>query len=87
MLSLFPLDVLDEIWDLVGSVSEGFFYLLLNIRARCGIKLPLVFLDLNLLNKCEFLTRFSNEKLWLLNDAHWRAGGWTGVRQQSVFGA
>ena len=24
MLSFFPLDVLDEIWDLVGSVSEGF---------------------------------------------------------------
>ena len=24
VLSFFPLDVLDEIWDLVGSVSEGF---------------------------------------------------------------
>ena len=24
MLSFFPLDVLDEIWDLVESVSEGF---------------------------------------------------------------
>ena len=24
MLSLFPLDVLDEIWDLTESVSEGF---------------------------------------------------------------
>ena len=24
VLSLFPLDVLDEIWDLIGSVSEGF---------------------------------------------------------------
>ena len=24
MLSLFPLDVLDGIWDLIGSVSEGF---------------------------------------------------------------
>ena len=24
MLSFFPLDVLDEIWDLIGSVSEGF---------------------------------------------------------------
>ena len=24
MLSLFPLDVLDEIWDLIESVSEGF---------------------------------------------------------------
>ena len=24
MLSFFPLDVLDEIWDLIESVSEGF---------------------------------------------------------------
>ena len=24
MLSFFPRDVLDEIWDLIGSVSEGF---------------------------------------------------------------
>ena len=24
MLSFFPRDVLDEIWDLTGSVSEGF---------------------------------------------------------------
>ena len=24
VLSIFPRDVLDEIWDLIGSVSEGF---------------------------------------------------------------
>ena len=24
VLSFFPRDVLDEIWDLIGSVSEGF---------------------------------------------------------------
>ena len=24
MLSFFPRDVLDEIWDIIGSVSEGF---------------------------------------------------------------
>ena len=24
MLSFFPLDVLDEVWDLIESVSEGF---------------------------------------------------------------
>ena len=24
VLSFFPLDVFDEIWDLIGSVSEGF---------------------------------------------------------------
>ena len=35
VLSCFPRDVLDEIWDLIGSVSEGFptyFYF-------CGIYL------------------------------------------------
>ena len=30
VLSFFPLDVLDEIWDVIESVSEGFFYLLLH---------------------------------------------------------
>ena len=25
VLSFFPVDVLDEIWDLIESVSEGFF--------------------------------------------------------------
>ena len=25
VLSFFPLDVLDEIWDLIESISEGFF--------------------------------------------------------------
>ena len=48
MLSLFPRDVLDEIWDLIESVSEGFhtysfvftiypeqmFRMLLNFEAR-----------------------------------------------------
>ena len=29
VLSFFSLDVLDEIWDLIESVSEGFSYLLL----------------------------------------------------------
>ena len=29
MLSFFPRDVLDEIWDLIESVSGGGFYLLL----------------------------------------------------------
>ena len=28
MLSFFQRDVSDEIWDLIESVSEGFFYLL-----------------------------------------------------------
>ena len=31
VLSLFPLDVLDEIWDLIVSVSEGFLTYSFNI--------------------------------------------------------
>ena len=34
---LFPRDDLDEIWDLIESVSEGFSFLLLNILAEEGI--------------------------------------------------
>ena len=30
MLSFFPLDVLDEIWDLIESVSEGFLPTIVN---------------------------------------------------------
>ena len=33
VLSFFPLDVLDEIWDLIESVSEGF----LTYSCQCGI--------------------------------------------------
>ena len=35
MLSFFPLDVLDEIWDLIESVSEGF--LTYSCCRFCGI--------------------------------------------------
>ena len=34
MLSFFPQDVLDEIWDLIGSVSEGFVPTLLSRDTR-----------------------------------------------------
>ena len=35
MLSFFPLDVLDEIWDVIESVSEGFFtYSLLRRKTK-----------------------------------------------------
>ena len=37
VLSLFPLDVLDEIWDLIESVSEGFltlFFTMMKSRKR-----------------------------------------------------
>ena len=44
VLSFFPLDVLDEIWDLIESVSEGFLtysctFLLYDIfsNIRCNI--------------------------------------------------
>ena len=43
MLSFFPRDVLDKIWDLIGSVSEGFptFFLMYASKAvvkkrKCG---------------------------------------------------
>ena len=29
MLSFFPRDVFDEIWDLIGSASEGFLFLII----------------------------------------------------------
>ena len=33
VLSFFPLDVLDEIWDLIESVSEGFLTYYFNIQS------------------------------------------------------
>ena len=37
VLSFFPLDVLDEIWDLIESVSEGFLtYSFICKRNRCN---------------------------------------------------
>ena len=40
VLSFFPLDVLDEIWDLIELVSEGF----LTYSFRFGVLLVMVFL-------------------------------------------
>ena len=37
VLSFFPLDVLDEIWDLIESVSEGFLTYSLRVRLVCLI--------------------------------------------------
>ena len=42
MLSLFPQDVLDEIWDRTESVPEDFSYLLLNPRKPKPITFPLL---------------------------------------------
>ena len=39
LLSFFPLDVLDEIWDLIESVSEGFSYLLLLSETTASMNL------------------------------------------------
>ena len=40
VLSFFPLDVLDEIWDLIESVSEGFLtYSFISISVR-SFKIP-----------------------------------------------
>ena len=42
MLSFFPRDVLDEIWDLIESVSEGFLptlkaYIFCSCQAEFGL--------------------------------------------------
>ena len=43
MLSFFPLEVLDEIWDLIESVSEGFLtyfwpiYIVLAVLGAIGL--------------------------------------------------
>ena len=38
MLSFFPLDVLDEIWDVIDSVSEGFLiYSLTNEKRQISL--------------------------------------------------
>ena len=42
VLSFFPLDVLDEIWDLIESVSEGFLtysFILRNSADMCTMSL------------------------------------------------
>ena len=46
MLSLFPQDVLDEIWDLTESVPEGFSSYS-NLYSICGIVLKLEQLTLH----------------------------------------
>ena len=38
MLSFFPLDVLDEIWDVIESVSEGFLTYSLVSKYNVGLK-------------------------------------------------
>ena len=43
MLSFFPRDVLDEIWDLIESVSEGFrTYSLINLISSAGCDGPIL---------------------------------------------
>ena len=47
VLSFFPLDVLDEIWDLIESVSEGFLtYSFTQIRI-CNITILNVYCKVN----------------------------------------
>ena len=42
VLSFFPLDVLDEIWDLIESVSEGFLPTLdISCPRQSGLRVPL----------------------------------------------
>ena len=50
MLSIFPRDVLDEIWDLIESVSEGFpTYPYIQSNSKCN-------------NRCKLDTK--NDVLW-----------------------
>ena len=47
VLSFFPLDVLDEIWDLIESVSEGFFtYSYISAKIEAVKHLHAVFLQI-----------------------------------------
>ena len=41
VLSFFPLDVLDEIWDLIESVSKGISYLLFYMVAIFSVLLTM----------------------------------------------
>ena len=42
VLSFFPLDVLDEIWDLIESVPEGFLPTLdISCPRQSGLRVPL----------------------------------------------
>ena len=45
VLSFFPLDVLDEIWDLIESVSEGFLayscHLLVDLKITQMLAIPI----------------------------------------------
>ena len=43
VLSFFPLDILDGIWDLIESVSEGFLTYSFNRAARFAFRLCFVF--------------------------------------------
>ena len=48
MLSFFLRDVLDEIWDLIGSVSEGFStYFYRACLARAGVNLCILLFSLS----------------------------------------
>ena len=41
VLSFFPLDVVDEIWDLIEAVSEGFLTYSFNLHANSRNNIPL----------------------------------------------
>ena len=57
VLSFFPLDVLDEIWDLIESVSEGFLtYSFLYQRVSTDFQFYILF-NLSLKDKYSLLYR------------------------------
>ena len=65
VLSFFPLDVLDEIWDLIESVSEGFLTFSCRDSPACFWSSPL---NLKSKNTCmvfflsRIISRFNGEK-------------------------
>ena len=58
VLSFFPLDVLDEIWDVIESVSEGFltFSCVIENQAHCSYSSGYLSIFLSFLDK--FVSHF-----------------------------
>ena len=61
VLSFFPLDVLDEIWDLIESVSEGFLtYFWMDLNARVKVNFARVDVNFQTVTVTYFCFNFLN---------------------------
>ena len=69
MLSLSPIDVLDAIWDLVGSVSEGFLthssklYMKNNIKKGRSVVFPALYANFCLCPRSVIITTLNRSAL------------------------